>query len=85
MAEKLRFTTTRQIAWDRLVQLAEIEVKTEAERYEEETLSRLFWALGDLDTRIRYGPVLGFDATAYTPIQRRIMYMARFQEPGCEN
>ena len=85
MAEKMKFITTRQIAWDRLVQLAEIEVKTEAERYEEEALSRLFWALGDLDARIRYGPVLGFDATGYTPIQRRIMYMVRFQEPGCEN
>lgn len=84
MAEKLRFITTRQAAWDRLVKLAGIEIKTESERYEEETLSRLFWALGELDAQIRFGPVLGFDAAACTPIQRRIMYMARFQEPGVE-
>lgn len=85
MAEKMRFITTRQAAWDRLAKLAEIKVKTESERYEEERLSRLFWALVELDAQIRFGPVLGFDATACTPVQRRIMYMARFQEPGCEN
>ena len=85
MAEEMQFITTRQAAWDRLAELAKIEVKTEAERYEEGLLSRLFWALGNLDARIRYGPVLGFDETGDTPVQRRIMYMARFQEPGCEN
>lgn len=85
MENEMRFITTRQAAWDRLAKLAEIEVKTEAERYEEETLSRLFWELGDLDTQIRYGPVLGFGERACTPVQRRIMYMARFQEVGREN
>lgn len=49
MREKMRFITTRQAAWGRLAQLAQIEVKTEAERYEEERLSRLFWELGNLD------------------------------------
>ena len=85
MKEKMSFITTRQAAWDRLAVLAEIEVKTEAERYEEEILSRLFWELGELDAHIRYGPLLGFDSTGYTPVQRRIVYMARFQEPGCED
>lgn len=85
MREKMRFITTRQAAWDRLAQLAQIEVKTEAERYEEERLSRLFWELGNLDAWVRYRPALGFGETGYTPIQRRIMYMARFQEPGREN
>ena len=80
MAEEMQFTTTRQAAWDRLAELAGIEIRTESERYKEEHLSRLFWGLGELDSRIRYGPVLGFDAADYTPIQRRIMYMARFQE-----
>lgn len=78
--EEMQFITTRQAAWDRLAQLAEIEVKTEAERYEEEKLSRLFWELGELDAHIRYGPVLGFSDRGYTPVQRRIMYMARFQD-----
>ncbi len=84
MAEKTRFITTRQTAWGRLTELAKIEVKTESERYEEETLSRLFWELGELDAHIRYGPVLGFSDRGYTPVQRRIMYMARFQETEIE-
>lgn len=78
--EEMQFITTRQAAWDRLGKLAEIEVKTDAERYEEEKLSRLFWELGELDAHIRYGPVLGFSDRGYTPVQRRFMYMARFQE-----
>lgn len=78
--EEMQFITTRQAAWDRLAQLAEIEVKTEAERYEEEKLSRLFWELGELDAHIRYGPVPGFSDRGYTPVQRRIMYMALFQD-----
>lgn len=78
--EEMRFITTRQAAWDHLARLAEIKVKTEAERYEEEKLSRLFWELGELDAHIRYGPVLGFSDRGYTHMQRRIMYMARFQE-----
>lgn len=80
MEKEMQFITTRQAAWDRLAKLAEIEVRTETERYEEEKLSCLFWELGELDAHIRYGPVLGFSDRGYTPIQRRIMYMARFQE-----
>lgn len=84
MEKEMRFITTRQAAWDRLAELVQIEVKTESDRYEEETLSRLFWELGDLDAHIRYGPVLGFNKRACTPVQRRIMYIARFQEVGRE-
>ncbi len=84
MEEKMGFITTRQAAWDHLAKLAEIAVKTESERYEEETLSRLFWELGELDAHIRYGPGLGFSDRGYTPVQRQIMYMARFQETEIE-
>ena len=80
MKKEMRFITTRQAAWERLAKLAQIEVKTETERCDEETLNRLFWELGNLDARIRYGPVLGFDETGCTPVQRRIMYIARFQK-----
>ena len=76
--EKMEFITSRQAAYDRLAELSKIEIKTEAENYEEQLLSRYFWETGALDERIRYG-LLGFDPCGMTDIQRRIMYAARYQ------
>lgn len=78
--EMIAFITSRQAAYDRLAELSKIEIKTEAENYEEQLLSRYFWETGALDERIRYG-LLGFDpyAKGMTDIQRRIMYLARYQ------
>lgn len=77
--EKQEFITSRQAAWDRLSELAKIEIKSESERYEEERLSRYFWETGALDERIRYRGILGFCPDGMTDIQLRIMYLARYQ------
>ena len=77
--KKQEFITSRQVAWDRLSELAKIENKSESERYEEELLSRYFWETGALDERIRSRGILGFCPDGMTDIQLRIMYIARYQ------
>ena len=74
------FITSRQVLWNRLKELSEIEVMTEGEKYEEQDLSKQFWEWGKLDERIRTGPILFFNPNELTEMQRRVMYLARFQE-----
>ena len=78
----MEFCTTRQKLWDRLVELAAIEVKTEAERSEEQIKAREFWDYGALDARLRDGTGLhypGYNWNGMTDMQRRVMRLARYQ------
>lgn len=74
------FITSMQILFDRLSELAKIEIKTEAERYEEQIKSRQFFELQGLNARIKEGSILFYDPNGMTEAQLRIMNMARFQE-----
>lgn len=75
------FITSMQLLWDRLAELAKIEIKTEAERYEEQIKSREFYSLIGLNSRLKNGSILFYNPNdCLTTIQRRIMHMARYQE-----
>ena len=76
----MEYITSRQKVWNRLDELAKIEIMSESERYEEQLLSRYFWETSHLDDVIRHGGYLFYDPDAEkTGIQRRIMRLARYQ------
>lgn len=62
--------------WARLCELANIEVKTEAERIEEQTKARLFTEWLQVQNRLAH-PILGFNPHTQTPLQNRVMAAAK--------
>ena len=73
----LGFITTRSILYARLAELAKIEVKTEAERIEEQIKSREFWELGAVERSIQTLSYPHIESMEATPLQNRIYRMAR--------
>lgn len=75
--EGFGFIPARVVLYNRLAELAEIEVKTEAERYEEEIKSRQFWEWGRVENSLLSLSYRHIESKNATPIQNRIYNMAR--------
>lgn len=92
--DKTEFCTSRQQCFDRLSEiyksyykqitphLTEINMP-EAVEYEEQELSRKFWELGALDSRLKHGTGLKFplfyNPNEVTSFEYRVLHLARYQ------
>lgn len=75
--EGLGFIPARETLYNRLAELAKINVKTESERIEEQLKSREFWEWGYVECSLFKLEHISIESENATPIQNRIFRMAR--------
>lgn len=71
------FITSREKLYNRLSELTSIEIKTDAERYEEEAASRQFWELGAVENSMLRLSYIHIESKEATQLQNRIYRAAR--------
>ena len=80
--KKKELIPTCQSLWERLCELANIEIKTEAERIEEQSKSRLFMEWLRVQNRLTH-PILNYNPHTQTSLQNRIMLAATTNSSVC--